>query len=168
MEVSMLCGANSPATTLDSQFSTFAPRLRWKHVAFAAVLSFAISCLPPKSYAAGLDCPEIGTRGIPNLFADLEIKLLGTENSVDLANEINDAINKLQIAQPNISYAEMTNVILAGYCQVIANKVGITALEKWSRMRQFDAMLQRQLAANVEPAGTLIVANIPLLARSLS
>jgi hypothetical protein len=35
-------------------------------------------------------------------------------------------------------------------------------LEKWSRMRQFDAILQRQLAANMEPAGTLIVANITL------
>jgi hypothetical protein len=131
---------------------------------FAAVLSFASGYLVAKSYAANLDCPEIGTRAIPNLFADLQIKLLETENGIDLANEINDAINKLQIAQPNISYAGITNVILAGYCQVVANNAGLTVLE-WSRMRQFHAILQRQLAANIEPAGTLIVANIPLSPR---
>jgi len=154
--------ANSPATTFDNQFLTFEPCLRWKHVAFAFFLSFAIGCLPPKSYATGLDCPEIGTRAIPNLFADLQIKLLETENRIDLANEINDAINRLQIAEPSISYAEITNVVLAGYCQVVANTAGLTSLEKWSRMRQFDAILQHQLAANMEPPGTLIVANIPL------
>ena len=157
----MSSAITSSATAL--WLTSFARQLRWKHVPIATVLSFALGCLPPKSFAANLDCPEIGTQAIPNLFADLQIKLLETENSIDLANEINYAINKLQIAQPNISYAEVTNVILAGYCQVVANRAGLTALEKWSRMRQFDAILQRQLAANMEPAGTLIVANIPLL-----
>ena len=148
------------STLYTRRLTSFTPSLRWKHVALAAVLSFA--CLVPNSYAVGLDCPEIGTRAIPNLFSDLQIKLLETENSIDLANEINDTINKLQIAEPNISYAELTNVVLAGYCRVVANTAGLTELEKWSRMRQFDAILQRQLAANMEPAGTLIVANITL------
>jgi hypothetical protein len=29
-------------------------------------------------------------------------------------------------------------------------------------MRQFDSLLERQIAANMVPAGTLIIANVPL------
>jgi hypothetical protein len=135
-------------------------RCRW--IASALFWGIAFNCIPSQSHAAGLDCPELGTTAIPSLFADLQIKLVATGNSVDLANEINDAVNKLQIAQPNISYAELTNVAIAAYCRVVANTEGLTPSEKWARMRQFDTVLQRQLAANMEPAGTLIIANVPL------
>ena len=135
-------------------------RYRW--IALAVFWSLALCCAPRQSHAAALDCPELGTMALPDLFADLQIKLIATVNGVDLANEINDAINKLQIAQPNISYTELTNVAVAAYCRVVANTQGLTASEKWTRMRQFDSVLQRQLAANMEPAGTLIIANIPL------
>ena len=83
-------------------------------------------------------------------------------NSVDLANEINDLINKLQIEKPNISYTELTNVIVAAYCPVVANMASLTASEKWRRMRQFDLVLQQQIAANTLAPGTLIIANVPL------
>ena len=36
-------------------------------------------------------------------------------NSVDLANEINDVINQLQIEKPQ-RFAELTNVIVTCYC----------------------------------------------------
>ena len=39
---------------------------------------------------------------------------------------------------------------------------GLAAAEKWDRMRQFDNVLERQIAANMMPAGTLIIANVPL------
>ena len=41
---------------------------------------------------------------------------MASGNSVDVANEINDLINKLQIEKPNISYAELTDVLIAAYC----------------------------------------------------
>jgi hypothetical protein len=135
-------------------------RCRW--IVSALFWSIAFNCIPSQSHAAGLDCPELGTIAIPNLFADLQIKLVATGNTIDLANEINDAVNKLQIAQPNISYAELTNVAIAAYCHVVANTEGLTPSEKWAHMRQFDTVLQRQIAANTEPAGTLIIANVPL------
>lgn len=94
-------------------------RCRW--IASALFWSIAFNCIPSQSHAAGLDCPELGIIAIPNLFADL----VATGNSVDLANEINDAVNKLQIAQPNISYAELTNVAIAAYCRVVANTEGL-------------------------------------------
>ena len=39
---------------------------------------------------------------------------------------------------------------------------GLSAAEKWHRLQQFDALLQRELAANMMPAGSLIIANVPL------
>jgi hypothetical protein len=83
-------------------------------------------------------------------------------NSVDVANEINDLINKLQIEKPNISYAELTDLLVAAYCPVVASMANLTGSEKWRRMRQFDTILQRQLAANMMPSGSLIIANVPL------
>jgi hypothetical protein len=38
----------------------------------------------------------------------------------------------------------------------------LTASEKWRRMRQFDTILQQQLAANMMPPGSVVIANVPL------
>jgi hypothetical protein len=88
--------------------------------------------------------------------------LFATENRVDLANEINEAINRLQIANPNISWSNVQDVLVAAYCRVVARKAGLTAADKWGRMREFQSVLERQIAANMMPAGTLIIANVPL------
>jgi hypothetical protein len=136
--------------------------LRWKRLAFALLLSGLFVWMPGRAYAAGLDCPEIGAGAVPNLLTDLQVKLVTSGNSVDLANEINDLINKLQIERPNISYSELTNVIVATYCPIVASTTSLTAAEKWRRIRQFDTILQQQLAANTLAPGTLIIANVPL------
>jgi hypothetical protein len=135
---------------------------RARAATFALLLGGLFVCLPGRGYTAGLDCPEIGPSAVPNLLTDLQVKLVTSGNSADLANEINDLINKLQIEKPNISYAELTNVIIAAYCPVVANTTTLTASEKWRRIRQFDTILQQQLAANTLAPGTLIVANVPL------
>jgi hypothetical protein len=88
--------------------------------------------------------------------------LFVTDNRVDLANEIDEAINRVQTASPNISWSDVQNVLVAAYCRVVARKEGLTAAAKWGRMRQFDNVLERQIAANMMPAGTLIIASVPL------
>src|SRR6476659_6534903 len=144
-----------------SPLSSSVPQLT--RFAFAFLLSGLLVCMPGRGHTAGLECPELGPKAVPNLLTDLQVKLMTTDNSVDLTNEINDLINKLQILMPNISYAELTNVIIAAYCPVVANTASLTASEKWRRIRQFDNILQQQLAANTLAPGTLIVANVPLL-----
>jgi hypothetical protein len=129
-------------------------------MAFAFLLSGAVVCLSSQGHTAGLDCPKTDAGG--NLLSDLQVKLVTSGNSVDLANEINDLINKLQVDIPNVSYAELTNVAITAYCPVVANMTNLSTSEKWQRMREFDAILQRQLAANTMPPGSLIVANVPL------
>ena len=148
-----------PMATQDTH-SLSAAVLRWKRIALALLLSGVLGCLPIRGHAAGLDCPELGPGSIPNLLTDLQIKLIATGDSADLAN-VNDLVNKLQILKPNISYAELTNIVIAAFCPVVAS-TNLTASEKWDRMRQFDTILQRQLAANMLAPGTLIVANVPL------
>jgi hypothetical protein len=135
---------------------------RWKRIVFALFVSGVFFSLPTRGHTAGLDCPEIGPGAVPNLFTNVQVKLVTSGNSVDLANEISDLINKLQIEKPNISYAELTDVAIAAYCPVVANTTSLTASEKWRRIRQFDTILQQQLAANTLAPGTLIVANVPL------
>ncbi|MCP3465382.1 hypothetical protein [Bradyrhizobium sp. CCGUVB23] len=89
--------------------------------------------------------------------------LFVSENRVDLANEINEAINRLQLANPNVSWSEVQNVLIAAYCRVVARKAGFTAAERWSRMRRFSSVVEQQIAANLMAPGELIVANVPLL-----
>jgi hypothetical protein len=113
--------------------------------------------------AENLECPEIGTASVPDLIGDTSGGgLFVSENRIDLANEINEAINRLQIANSNISWSDVQNVLVAAYCRVVARKGGLTAAEKWGRIRQFDDVLERQIAANRMPPGTLIIASVPL------
>jgi hypothetical protein len=152
----------------------FASRLsvapRWKRIAFVLLLSGVLGGLPARGHTAGLDCPEMGAGTVSNVLSDVQVKLVTSGNSVDVANEIYDLINKLQVEKPNISYAELTDALVAAYCPVVANMANLTASEKWRRMRQLDMMLQRQLAANMMPPGSLIIANVllrPVVYRAL-
>jgi hypothetical protein len=135
-----------------------------QRVGLALVLFVLLCCATGRSYGAeNLECPEIGSRSVPDLIGDTSgAGLFTTESRVDLANEINESINRLQIASPDISWTDVQNVLTAAYCRVVARKSGLTATEKWSRMHQFESIVERQIATNMMPAGTLIIANVPL------
>jgi len=136
---------------------------RWNRIAFALILSGVLGCLPARGHAAGLDCPATGPgAAATKVLTDLQVKLVSSGNSVDVGNEIGDVINKLQIERPNISYSELTDVMIAAYCPVVASMTALTATEKWQRVRQFDAILQQRLAADMMPPGSKIIANVPL------
>ena len=155
----MLHRASAETTTV----SFVSALVRWKRLAFALLLSGLFVCPPARSHAAGLQCPELTLGAMSNPLADPKrAQLVTTGNSTDLANEIYDLINRLQIERPNISYTELTNVLIAAYCPVVSNAPQLTEAEKWQRMRQFDAVLRQQLSAETMPAGSLIIANIPL------
>jgi hypothetical protein len=158
----MLRTAVGAAPAVRDPLTISASSPRWKRIAFMFLLSGVLGCLPARGHTAGLDCPETGLGAVPNLLSDLQVKLVTSSDSVDVANEINDLINKLQVEKPNISYAELTDALVAAYCPVVANMANLTASERWRRMRQFDTILQQQLAANMMPPGSLVIANVPL------
>ena len=140
------------------------PEHGFKRVASVLVLVILLCWPMQNSFGAeNLECPEIGAASVPDLIGDTSGGGLSvSENRVDLANEISEAINRLQIAKPDISWSETQNALVAAYCRVVARKGGLPAAEKWGRMRQFDNVLERQIAANMMPAGTLIIASVPL------
>jgi hypothetical protein len=116
------------------------------------------------SRAAGnLECPEIGAGHVPDLIGDTTgAGLATTASRAELVNEVNGAINRLQIADPNISWTDVQNALVAAYCRVVADAPGLTVAEKWRRMRQFDRIVEQQIGGDALPAGSLIVANVPL------
>src|SRR6185436_10169539 len=80
---------------------------RHRRIAFALVITGFLGGLPSRGDAAGLQCPELAPGAMSNPLADPKrAQLVTTGNSTDLANEIYDLINRLQIERPNISYTE--------------------------------------------------------------
>ncbi len=130
----------------------------------AIVPCVLLCCTAAQGYATeNLDCPEIGPDRIPNLIGDATGGgLFTSENVIDLANEINDAIGRLEIGNPDISQANVQDVLIAAYCRVVARDARLNTSEKWGRMRQFTGVLEREIAADRTPAGRLIIAHVPL------
>ena len=130
---------------------------------FAIVALILVCCLASQSYAAeNLECPEIGPGRVPDFIGDATGSgLITTGNRVELVNEINYLINKLQLSDPNISSTDIQNVLIAAYCRVVS-RTPLAAAEKWSRMRQFDGLVEQQVAANTLAPGTVIIASVPL------
>jgi len=146
-----------------SPTAVFCKRRR-NRIAFVVALFSICCCSAVQGYAVeNLECPEIGPGRVPDLIGDTTGGgLFATENRIDLANEINDAINRLQVSDPNIASSDVQNVLIAAYCRVVSRKAGLTVAERWGRMRQFVSVLEQQIAANNLAPGTLLIANIPL------
>lgn len=143
--------------------AAFCERQRSRIAFVVALLSLLCCATAPGSAAENLECPEIGPGRVPDLIGDASGGgLFATENRIDLTNEINDAINRLQISDPNISWSGVQNVLIAAYCRVLSRKAGLTAAERWDRMRQFVGVVEQQIAANRLAPGTLLIANVPL------
>lgn len=128
----------------------------------ALLLSGLLVLSPVSAYAAGLDCPETGAGAVPDLLAgSQQIERMTTGNEVDLANEIKGLINRVQTEKPGISSDEIVNVLIAAYCPVVA-RMQASPADKWRLMRRFDASVLRELTAATMPAGSLIIADVPL------
>ena len=126
------------------------------------VVSAALWALATPAHPAGLECPEAG-QGVPELTSDSAgAKLLLGGTSADLANEISDLINQVQLKQPNMSNLDLTNGLIAAYCPLVAQAPGLTSAQRWSRMHRFVQVVQQQLAANDLPPGSMIIADVPL------
>jgi hypothetical protein len=130
-----------------------------------AILLFTLLCsATTQCFAADtLECPEIGPGRMPDLIDDTTGGgLTTTENFIDLANEINDAIGRLEIVSPGISWDNVQDVLIAAYCRVVARDPKLSAAERWGRLRQFTGVVEREIAADRSSSGGLIIARVPL------
>jgi hypothetical protein len=132
-------------------------------VALSMLPGLLVGTLATSAKATGLECPEIGHTGVPDLTSDSSrAKLLVGGSSADLANEISELIAQLQLKEPDISNADLTNGLIAAYCPLVAQAPGLTSAQRWSQMHRFVKVLQQQLAANHLPPGSMIIAEVPL------
>jgi hypothetical protein len=135
-----------------------------QRIGLGSVIFMLLCCASTGSFAAdNLECPEIGPGRVPDLIGDTTgAGLFPSENFIDLANEINAAISALEISSPDISLSTVQDVLIAAYCRVVAREPGLSAAEKWSRMRQFTGVLEREIATVWASAQRQIVARVPL------
>ena len=134
--------------------------------AAALVLGLVLGGLvlsPARVDAAGLECPELGPKAIPDLLAGArQIDRMTSGNEVDLGNEIRGLIARVQAEKPGISNDDIIDVLIAAYCPVVARLPQASEAQKWRLMRQFDAVLLGELTASKMPSESLIIANVPL------
>jgi hypothetical protein len=68
----------------------------------------------------------------------------------------------VQLKEPGVSNADLTNGLIAAYCPLVAQAPGLTSVERWNQMHRFDHAVQQQLAANDLPPGSMIIAEVPV------
>jgi hypothetical protein len=89
----------------------------------SALPGLFVGALATSAHAAGLECPEIGQAGVPDLTSDpARAKLLLGGARADLANEVSELINQVQLKEPGISNADLTNGLIAAYCPLVARR----------------------------------------------
>jgi hypothetical protein len=131
--------------------------------ALSAFLGLFLGASAPSANAAGLECPDIGYTGVPDLTSDpTRAKLLVGGSGIDLANDISELISEVQLKEPGISNADLTNGLIAAYCPLVAQASGLTDVQRWNRMHRFVQVLQQRLAANDLPPGSMIIAEVPV------
>jgi hypothetical protein len=132
-------------------------------VALSVLPGLLVGTLATSAKATGLECPEIGHTGVPDLTSDSSrAKLLVGGSGADLANEVSELINEVQLKEPGVSNADLTNGLIAAYCPLVAQAPGLTSVERWNQMHRFDHAVQQQLAANDLPPGSMIIAEVPV------
>jgi hypothetical protein len=131
-------------------------------VALSVLPGLLMGTLATSAKATGLECPEIGHTGVPDLTSDSSrAKLLLGGSGTDLGNEISELIAQLQLKEPDISKADLTNGLIAAYCPLVAQAPGLTDAQRWRRMHRF-VLAQQRLAANDLPPGSMIIAEVPV------
>ena len=105
------------------------------------------------------DWPYRGARPSSN---PTRAKLLLGGVGTDLGNEISELIAQLQLKEPDISNADLTNGLIAAYCPLVAEAPRLTDAQRWSRMHRFVQVLQQRLAANDLPPGSTIIVEVPV------
>ncbi|MFD2180742.1 hypothetical protein [Rhodoplanes azumiensis] len=129
-------------------------------VLVAAVLIGLSAAAPAR--AAGLDCPVIGSGGVPPLaIDDRQIGRLTSGNAADLADEVGGLVARAKAAAPSASDDLIGDMLIGAYCPIVA-RTSATPAQRWRLMRQFDRAVYRALGAAALPQGAEILADVPL------
>ena len=123
-----------------------------------AIALLVFGCLP--SAAAACECPETGKGAVPALISPVQAKILAG-GGYDLGNETNELIMRLRTERPGISFAEITNELMAAYCPIIA-ATSLSPEAKLERLNTFGALVRERLASETLTPESSILAAVPL------
>jgi hypothetical protein len=112
--------------------------------------------------AAPLECPRAQEGGVSAALTAADAEILKSEDRGDLAVEINEIVNRLQLQWPALSYAEIVNALIAAYCPVVAGQPDLTDAQRQARVERFAGLAQRLAPEDSLPAGSQIIASVPL------
>ena len=116
------CRHNGTASRWSRMIGHPLDEARWAEVALRALTLVGLVVLPTLVHAGGLECPDVGRGAIPALTGDAQIGRMTTGNNTDLATEIGGLIGRLRAENPTVSDTEITNILIAAYCPVVAQK----------------------------------------------
>jgi hypothetical protein len=112
--------------------------------------------------AAPLECPRAQEGGVSAAITAADTDIFKSGDGADLAAEVNDIVNRLQLQTPGLSYAATVNALIAAYCPVAAALPDLTDDQKQARLARFAALAQRLAPEDSMPAGSQVIASVPL------
>jgi hypothetical protein len=124
------------------------------------IVSALFAPLCPASAGAALECPETGKGAVPALISPVQAKILAA-GGYDLGNETNELITRLRAERPGMSFAEITNELMAAYCPIIAS-TSLSPEAKLTRLNTFGALVRERLASEIMTPESSILAVVPL------
>jgi hypothetical protein len=112
--------------------------------------------------AGSLECPLAEEGRVSAAITAADTAILKSEDRIDLAAEINEIVNRLQLQRPGLSYAEIVNALIAAYCPVVAALPDLSDADRQARVTRFAALAQRLAPDESLPARSQIIASVPL------
>jgi hypothetical protein len=104
-------------------------------VALSVLPGLLMGTLATSAKATGLECPDIGHTGVPDLTSNpTRAKLLIGGSGIDLANDISELISEVRLKEPGKSNADRPNGLIAAYCPLVAQAPGLTTRQRWTQM----------------------------------
>jgi hypothetical protein len=123
-----------------------------------AIALLVFGCLP--SAGVAFECPETGKGAVSPLIPPIQAKILAG-GGYDLGNETNELIMRLRTERPGISFAEITNELMAAYCPIIA-ATSLSPEAKLERLNTFGTLVRERLASETLTSESSILAAVPL------
>jgi hypothetical protein len=126
-------------------------------------LGTALAASSSQAHAAhAFQCPHAQEGAASASLTAADPEILKSEDRVDLATEINDVVDQLQLQQPGLSYAQVVNALVAAYCPIVVELPNLTDAQKHARVTRFSALARQLTPANSLPSGSLVIATVPL------
>jgi mono/diheme cytochrome c family protein len=112
--------------------------------------------------AREFDCPRVGSGVVPDALASAgAANFLASDDGAFLSQRIRELVSMTRQQQPNISDAQLANMMAAAMCPTVAAMSNLSTSARRAKLLSLDAQVQQQIAAAAPPAARVVV-SVPL------